>query len=168
MTERGYTLIEVAVVVVLIGLMLGLAVPKVHDALSGDLLKSATRKLIGTSRELRSDAVRNQINYELHIDLDLQSLWICRSDTTAEKRAEIKGWAQQVPDGVQIKDAYIYGGDKKTQGETVIQFFKKGYMQPAVIHLAYAGKDMTLVFDPFVSAVKTYDEYRDMWQKTSQ
>lgn len=125
MTERGYTLIEVAVVVVLIGLMLGLAVPKVHDALSGDLLKSATRKLIGTSRELRSDAVRNQINYELHIDLDLQSLWICRSDTTAEKRAEIKGWAQQVPDGVQIKDAYIYGGDKKTQGETVIQFFKK-------------------------------------------
>ena len=61
MTDRGYTLIELSVVVLLIGMMLLIAVPQVRDTLLSDDLDAAARKLVGVAGELRNDAVREQV-----------------------------------------------------------------------------------------------------------
>jgi general secretion pathway protein H len=166
MNEKGYTLIEITVVLVLVGIMLGIAIPKVRDVLSSDRLNKTARLLIGMSRELRNDAVREQVDYELHVDLERQRFWKYSADTAAEKRDEVKRRAMTLPDGILIKDIQIYGEGKKTKGETVIRFFKKGYMQPAVVHLAFEGRSMTLLFNPFIANVKTYNDYVDLWKET--
>ena len=166
MNEKGYTLIEITVVLVLIGIMLGISLPRVRDILSSDRLNKTARMLIGMSRELRSDAVREQVDYELHVDLERRSFWKFSVDTTAEKRDEFKRRAMMLPDGILIKDIQIYGEGKKTKGEMVIRFFKKGYMQPAVVHLSFEDRNMTLLFNPFIASVKTYNDYVDLWKET--
>jgi prepilin-type N-terminal cleavage/methylation domain-containing protein len=89
-TERGYTLIELSVVILLIGMMLSLAVPRVRDSLLNDDLNATTRQIVGAAREMRNEAVREQVDYLLHIDLAQPGFWTYSADTTAEKRAELR------------------------------------------------------------------------------
>jgi len=67
--RNGYTLVELALVVFLLGLMLTLAVPRVRENLLSDGLKSTERRLIGAIRQLRADAVREQVDYVLGFGL---------------------------------------------------------------------------------------------------
>lgn len=168
MNNKGYTLIEMTVVVLLIGVMIGVAVPKVRDTITSDRLKKTARQLIGMSRELRSDAAREQVDYELYLDIDKRRFWKISVDMTSEKREEVKKTAANLPSGVRIRDVQIYGREKKTHGEAVIRFYRKGYMQPSVVHLEYEKRKMTLVFNPFVPAVKMYDDYLDVWTQTGK
>ena len=159
--EKGFTLIELGVVVFLIGLMLLIAVPRVRDTMLGGGLEAVTNHLAGTTRELRSDAVRNQIDYIIHLDLDNDLIWTYSVDMTPETRAEMKKRAFKLPEEVKITDICFSEEEKITNGEVTIRFSRKNYTQPAVIHLAEKDRRFTLVFEPFLNAVRTYDKYVD-------
>ena len=158
-SSKGFTLIELSVVVFLIGLMLLIAVPKVRDTMLSDGLKTTVNHLAGTARELRSDAVRNQVDYILHLDLDNNLIWTHSADMTPEGKEEMKKRAFNVPEEVKIMDVYLFGKEKVTDGEALIMFSRKDYMHPAVVHLAQKDQRFTLVFEPFLSSVRTYDKY---------
>jgi prepilin-type N-terminal cleavage/methylation domain-containing protein len=155
--DRGYTLIELAVVVLLVGLMLLLAVPRVRDTLLNDDLKAATRLMLGTARELRNESVREQTDFVLHIDLGQSAFWIYTADATAEKRAEVRKDAKRFPTGIRVMDVRHAGETKKAEGEAFIRFFHQGYVTPTVVHLAKDDRVFTLIFNPFLQAV-TVDE----------
>jgi prepilin-type N-terminal cleavage/methylation domain-containing protein len=160
----GYTLIELSIVVFLIGLMLLIAVPRVRESLFTDQLSSAARRLVGASRELRSVAVRDQVDQILQISLDEKSYWIYSADMTPEKKEEMKKRALRLPGDVKFADVYIAGKEKKTAGEISIRFFSRGYVEPAVIHLADGERFVTLVLHPFIHTVETHEKYLDFWQ----
>jgi prepilin-type N-terminal cleavage/methylation domain-containing protein len=160
-TDRGYTLIELSVVVLLIGMMLLIAVPRVRDALLNDDLKATTRQLVGAARELRNESVREQLDYVLHLDLNQPGFWTYSADTTAEKRAEIRKGAIRFPEGIRIAGVRHPEEVRKTEGEASIRFFRKGYMEPTVVHLVKDDRAFTLVFNPFLQAVSVYEKYVD-------
>ena len=160
-TERGYTLIELSVVVLLIGLMLSLAVPRIRDSLLNDDLNATTRQIVGAAREMRNEAVREQVDYLLHLDLTQHGFWTYSADTTAEKRAELRKGAVRFPDGIRIADVRQPAEARKTEGEVVIRFFSKGYVAPTVVHLVKEDRAVTLVFNPFLQAVSVYEKYVD-------
>jgi len=160
-TDRGYTLIELSVVVLLIGMMLLIAVPRVRDILLNDDLKATTRQLVGAARELRNEAVREQLDYVLHLDLNQPGFWTYSADTTAEKRAEIRKGAIRFPEGIRIAGVRHPEEVRKTEGEALIRFFRKGYMEPTVVHLVKDDRAFTLVFNPFLQAVNVYEKYVD-------
>ncbi|MEA1971211.1 MAG: prepilin-type N-terminal cleavage/methylation domain-containing protein [Thermodesulfobacteriota bacterium] len=159
--EKGFTLIELGVVVFLIGLMLLIAVPKIRDTMLGGGLETVANYLTGTARELRSDAVRNQIDYILHLDLDSNLIWTHSVDMTPEAKDEIKKRAFKLPEEVKIMDIYFSEEKKITDGEATIRFSRKNYTQPAVIHLAEKDRRFTLVFEPFLNSVRACDKYVD-------
>jgi prepilin-type N-terminal cleavage/methylation domain-containing protein len=160
-TDRGYTLIELSVVLLLIGMMMLIAVPRVRDVLLHDDLKTATRQIIGVTRELRNNAVREQVDYILRIDLSQPAFWTYSADATAEKQTEIRERATLFPDGIRIAGFRHFGEGQKVEGEASIRFFRKGYMEPTVIHLAEDDRTFTLVFNPFLQTVGVFDEYVD-------
>ena len=159
--DRGYTLIELSVVVLLIGMMLLFAVPRIRDTLLNDDLVAATRRFIGAARELRGESVREQTDYILQIDLNRPAFWSYSDDTTAEKRAELRKGAFRFPEGIRITDVQQADDAKKTEGEAAIRFFRRGYVEPTVVHLAKDDRSVTLVFNPFLQAVTVYEKYVD-------
>ena len=161
MTDRGYTLIELSVVVLLIGMMLLIAVPRVRDTLLNDDLKATTRRLVGVSRELRNEAVREQVDFILTLDFNQPGFWSYSADTTAEKRSEIRKKAIRFPEGIRISGVRHPEEVRKTEGEASIRFFRKGYTEPTVIHLVKDDRTFTLVFNPFLPAVSVYEKYVD-------
>ena len=161
LTNDGFTFIELTVVVFLMGFMLLLAVPRVRDTMLTDGLKSTTNHLANTARELRSDAARNQVDYILHLDLNNNLIWTYSIDMTPEAISEMKRRSFHIPEDVKIQDIYRFGGDKISDGEATIRFYKRGYVQPTVLHLTRKDDRFTIIFEPFVSLIKIYGRYID-------
>ncbi|MBW6486639.1 MAG: type II secretion system GspH family protein [Syntrophobacterales bacterium] len=160
-TNRGYTLIELSVVVLLIGMMLVIAVPRVREAVFSDALKATARRLVGAARELKNEAIREQVDYILHLDLDHPGFWVYSADTTPEKLAEIRKKASPFAEGLKITDFIRPGEEKQTEGNAEIRFHRQGYVDPAVIHLKKNDREFTVVFQPFLNTVTVYEKYVD-------
>lgn len=161
-SPAGFTLLELMMVIMVIGVILFITAPAARDALTTDNLKKATRQIIGLEKNLRVDAVRDQLDYILNIDLAHSSFWVTTSDMTPEKQAEVKKNARLLPAGVTIAD--IVGVDNKKISRDVIKlkFGKNNICPPAVIHLAYEESRMTLVLNPFLGIDGIYDKYVDI------
>ena len=160
--SSGFTLVELLLVIVLMGVILALVVPSTRDVLTGDNLKKASRQLIGMEKKLRVEAVRDQMDYILCLDLPNAAYWVYVSDMTSEKQDEIKKHPQHLPNGVVILD--VVGADNKKQSgdEARIKFGKKNICSPSVIHLAYEEDRMTMVINPFLGVTDVYDKYVDI------
>ena len=162
LNKQGFTLVEVLLVIVLIGVVLVLAVPSIRDNLIGDNLKKASRQFIGLERKLRGEAVRDQIDYILCLDLPNSAYWVLASDMTPEKQDEIKKRPQHLPSDVVILDVVGENNKKQSADEAKIKFGKNNICSPAVIHLAHEEDRMTIVINPFLGVIDIYDKYVDV------
>jgi prepilin-type N-terminal cleavage/methylation domain-containing protein len=168
MSQTGFTLIELMLVIMVVGVILFLAVPAIRDVLTTDKLKKASRQVIGLERQLRVDAVRDQLDYILNIDLPSSSFWVTTPDMTPEKLDEVKKNSKHLPEGVTIADIVDADNKKLSDGEIKIKFGKSNACQPAVIHLADKENKMTLVINPFLGIIGIYDKYVDVSQEGSE
>jgi prepilin-type N-terminal cleavage/methylation domain-containing protein len=161
LNKQGFTLVELLLVIVLIGVVLVLAVPSMRDVLTGDNLKKASRQFIGLERKLRGEAIRDQIDYILCLDLPNSAYWVVTSDMTPEKQDEIKKIPKHLPSDIAILDVVGENNKKQSDGEVRIKFGKNNICSPAVIHLAYEEDKMTIVINPFLGVTDVYDKYVD-------
>jgi prepilin-type N-terminal cleavage/methylation domain-containing protein len=162
LSKRGFTLVELLLVMALISVVLILAVPSTRDVLTGDKLKKASRQLIGLERKLRVEAVRDQLEHILCIDLPDSVFWVITSDMTPEKQDEIKKNPQHLPGDIVITDIVDENNKKISVGEVKIVFKKNNICSPAIIHLAYGEDKMTIVINPFLGVTDIYDKYVDI------
>ena len=157
-SKEGFTLIELIVVMMLIGLMTAITVPRFRYALLTDNLKTATRKLAGIVKGLREDAIREHKTLILHFDLDANRFWIDSAGMTEEEQILAREKASSLPKGVRILGVWSKGKDKQVGGETAIRFNKHGYVQQSVIHLgAEDGREFTLELSPFLRRVRVVE-----------
>ena len=160
--SSGFTLLELLVVIILAGMVLVLAVPSTRDVLTGDSLKKASRQLMGMEKKLRVEAVRDQMDYILCLDLPNSAYWVLASDMTPEKQDEIKKRPQHLPSDVVILDIVGENNKKQSADEARIKFGKNNICSPAVIHLAYEEDRMTIVINPFLGVTEIYNKYVDV------
>jgi prepilin-type N-terminal cleavage/methylation domain-containing protein len=159
---KGYTLIELIVVMILIGLIFSITAPRFQDAVLTDKLKSTTRNLIGKINELRTEAVQKQEAQVLCFDLESNLYWNGPGNMTQEERDSYREKrATYLPQGVRISDISFSDKEKKIAGgEVDLQFNKKGYVQQSAIHLeSEDGREFTIVLRPFLPGVKVFEKY---------
>ena len=160
--HEGFTLIELVVVVTLIVMMIGLTMPQIRNTLLSDNLKRIALRMAGLAKNLRDEAVRERKTYGLHLDMVRQQYWIGFAAMTEEDQALAQENAEKLPSDVQILDVWFKEEGKVSEGEAVILFFKKGYVQPSVIHLGDDdGRRFTVVLSPFGGKVKILEKYVD-------
>ena len=161
-STRGYTLLELIVVIVLLGLIFGLTVPKFREALLSDSLGATTLRFIGLVQDLREQAIRGQEPYKLHIDIHANKIWSFPSSASEEEQEKARERAYTLPADVKIQDIWSRKGGK-LYDEAVIRFSKKGYVEQSVIHLkSEDDRELSLELYPFLGTIKIHDGYVDI------
>ncbi|MBN1830325.1 MAG: GspH/FimT family pseudopilin [Deltaproteobacteria bacterium] len=129
----GYSLFELLVVLIIIGMAAALVTPRITGTLSSTNLKTAVKKIAAVLRYARSQAVAEERVVTVRFDLDARSVSFDASkdansaageDAAGEKKsARVKEYV--LPDKIVIEKVRI-GEDAIDSGMATITFFPAG------------------------------------------
>jgi prepilin-type N-terminal cleavage/methylation domain-containing protein len=157
--SRGFTLLELIVVISLMGIMLVLTVPRFHETLLLDESKTNSRWIIGKIQSLKEAAVRNQKRYTLHIDLDSERFWETDESMSPEAIENAAVNADALPSGLKITDIEYPIHGKINSGQAEIAFYKNGFSDKVFIHVQDGETHISYLIEPFLSEVSRYETY---------
>lgn len=133
--ERGFTLIELAIVVVLLGLVAGLTLPLLSNWGQDDLLGSA-RRLAGTVKYLYNEAALTRNEHRLIFNLDDGSYQAKVLDKAGNlKPVEGSASGHKLQGDARFEDIIVTSRGSFTSGEVTILFHPSGWLDETVIHL---------------------------------
>lgn len=158
MRQSGFTLLEIAVVLFIMGLVLTIVIPYLGGVKRAEL-KSAARRLAGRANYLFNEASTRKLVIRLIFDVNHNSYRVMVADPYALRPMFIPdpspaGAPVTLPASVRIHDVTVEGVGTCTRGAIACQFYPGGYVDATVIHLVdTAGDVMTLGFDPLTGQV---------------
>jgi len=162
---KGFTLLELAVVLLLLTVVLGLVLPEASSLLTDSDLRTSSRRVAGAVAEARNEALLGGRLWELAIDLGSGTFWIepvgdgAAGETAPE--ANKPGPRQRKLAGeVRFLDVRKGQGESQNTGRVLIRFHPKGLVEPAVIHLGGRGdRVQTLSVRAFSGRLSIEDGY---------
>lgn len=158
--SRGYTLIELIVVIALIGVMLSFALPRFQGSVLTDGTRKLTRRIIMQVQQLRQNAIRSKNMHTLHISPDSRKMWITNAAMSEEEAEAASQGGDEFPDDVDVIDVEYPDGERISHGEARIRFSPKGYSDKVIIHLENSDGDRkSLLIEPFLPNIRIDDEY---------
>ncbi|MCL2341010.1 MAG: prepilin-type N-terminal cleavage/methylation domain-containing protein [Proteobacteria bacterium] len=161
--DRGFTLVELIVVMALMALIASFAVPQIGNFLYADQLKTTVRKLVGLIHHSAQMAQRRQIPFVLTYRSG-ERLFVAEpaEQPQPEQRANVVNREDRLtlPDTVAVRDLWSWFGGMQANEVMAIRFSKNGYVEPTIIHLRREdGQEMSVVLTPFLGKVKIVDGY---------
>ena len=160
--ESAFTLVEILVVCLLISITMAVTLPTLRDSLVTNDLKTATRKIIGTIRELREDAIREQQSYTLYFDMGKKRIRYAKdNDKAKEEQTRSIESEVQLPPAVRILDIWTKSDGRQSLGTATLVINRQGYMDITVIHMTNDSDTISIFFSPFLSSIKVVDGYAD-------
>jgi prepilin-type N-terminal cleavage/methylation domain-containing protein len=160
MNNKGFTLLELMVVITLISMMLFFAIPNFHGFGPDDDIKRTSRWLLLNIKLLKGKALKEQKEYILNISIESKLFWISNEDMSEEEKLVAKEKGFNVPESISVIDVEFTEDKKVSIGDAEIYFYKKGYSDKAIIHIEdEENNKISFVIEPFLSRVKMLDEY---------
>jgi prepilin-type N-terminal cleavage/methylation domain-containing protein len=182
--DRGFTLIEMVAVMVVIGLIFTLVLPQFRARTHADLKRSAM-KLAATIEHVFYQSVFRHETLRLHYDLAQSRYWLDRFVEPAAGQADAGAEGEEpddrtdaadggsdgepsyvvdtsiipqpvdLPRGVVIASVSTQYIEETTEGDAYTHFFPDGYVEPTVIHMTdKEGSEYTLFASPISGRVK--------------
>jgi len=140
--NRGFTLLELIVVLFIISIILGMSAVFFANTLPSNKFNATVREIVATIRHARSLAQVNSQTETITIDLDA-------------KRYGLEGRAEKIiPPAVYVKVVDTFSGDITT-GKCQIIFPAYGGAEGGTIILWDKKKTVTIRLDPVVGSVVT-------------
>jgi prepilin-type N-terminal cleavage/methylation domain len=161
--DRGYTLVELIVVMTLIALVASFAVPQIGSFLYDDQLKTTVRKLVGLVHQSAQMARQHQTPFVLIYKPD-ERLFVMEPDeqSSSGTREIIVNEENRLhlDDTVTVREVWSWFGGTSSNRGMGIRFNKNGYIEPTIIHLGKEdGQEMSVILTPFLGSVKIVDGY---------
>lgn len=159
--SAGFTLIELAVVVVLISLFAVASVSLVIDRDRGEL-RSSGRRLAGVVKYLFNEAALSGFEQRLIYNLDDGSYRAQVVDGSGYiYNAEDLGREAQLRDGISFSDVTVGGRGTYNTGEVTVRIHPSGWLEETIVHLtAGQGEDLTLRINSLTGSSEIYSGYR--------
>ncbi|MGH7822187.1 MAG: pilus assembly FimT family protein [Vicinamibacterales bacterium] len=163
-SSAGFTLIELSIVVLIIGLVSALAIPRLRSV-TGAELAATTRRLAHATRYLYEEAALRGNVLSLILDLDRQQYWVAKLDDLTGELVEDGSLLSRrvaLPDGIRIADVVLPGVGKLAGGLAPTRFYPEGYADGSVIHLVDGyGHAYTVRIDPIRGRGVVLEGYHD-------
>jgi len=161
-TSRGFTLIELMVVIFLIALFSALVIPRLPDIDAGGPERGA-RRIAGTIKFLYNEAALTGKEHRLIFDLDANAL---RPRTLSASRevVAVKGMAEEskLPSGVKLLDVAVAGQEKVSSGVTTLAISPTGWLPQTIIHLESPDRQiLTIRLLSYTGSAEVYEGYRE-------
>lgn len=161
-SQAGFTLVELALVVLLLGLMANLCLPLL-GGLETDRLNATARRLAGTVKYLYNEAAITGLEQRLIFDLAEGSFYSAQINSVGEL-LENKGLSRRhrLPGSVQFESIYQPQRGEQRDGEVTTAILPGGWLEETIIHLRDKGdRKLTLRLVPLTGLTEFYDGYRD-------
>ena len=147
----GFTLIELIVVILLMTILLGFAIP----AFKGDILtgsqETVARELMAAVKKLKIAALHRQCVHTLHLNLDQGRLWVTQQTKANDQGdpARLSDW--ELPNSTRIAQVRFPGEREIRSGTVEIRFYPQGYSDRAIVRLVGEDAAVTeLVIEAFL------------------
>ena len=118
-TANGFTLLELVLVLLLMGLIAGLTLPFVVSTLDRIKLQSEVRQISSAIQFTRSEAISRKTLFIFNVDIDKSQYWLA-----IPKQEEVTQ-SKPIDETVQIMD-YQRADETLTEGIFMILFYPRG------------------------------------------
>lgn len=161
--SRGFTLIELMVVLVLISIVLAVVIPRFDGGPLQDPTKKLSRWMVNTIRYLRSTAIQKQTPHALVIDLNEQRMWIVSEGMSEEELAAGSEKAFKLDKSMQIVNIQFPDQEPISTGSAEIRFYPAGFSDRALIHMENDDAErFSYLIEPLLPKVKMFEEWIDI------
>ncbi len=159
--QTGFTLIELAVVIVILGVMIAIVAPRLGEIGEANL-KRSTRHLTGMIHFLREESQAKKTIYRLRFDIQEGRYWAEALTPTSGSTAEFK------------RAISVIGGEGSLSGQTTFRdvaagshhddpyllFTPDGWVEHAIIHLRDGeDRDFSLIVKPLTGDTELREGY---------
>jgi prepilin-type N-terminal cleavage/methylation domain-containing protein len=162
MGAAGFTLLEVVLVLLIIGIVVAVMFPRFTNIGGGDL-KLEARTLIGRIQGLYAEATFTRRPHRLVLDLDEERYYaeVMNVETRTFAPVERTFMAPvQLPSGITLKDVTTARSGKRAEGQVMLLFDPMGQAEFATIHLEDRdGGALTLEINPLTGRVAVKEGY---------
>lgn len=167
--KKGFTLLELVIVIMLIGILGTLLIPRLPD-ITASKLKSTSRKLAGTMSYLYDRSAAGQMVLRMTLDLDKNEYYVSllNTDNQFEETTFTLARRTKLNDALKMQSAKTATQGRVSKGKAFIHFFPGGFTEMTVIYLKdRSDHAMTLVTNPLTGKVKIYEGYVDVMQNAA-
>jgi prepilin-type N-terminal cleavage/methylation domain-containing protein len=159
--SRGFTLIEIMVVIVILGVMIALVAPRLGEIGEANLKRSA-RHLTGMIHFLRDEAQAKKTVYRLQFDIQDGHYWVEALTLLDDKAGEYRKVSQVIAGegslsgNTKFRDIAVPGHPD----EPFMLFTPDGWVEHALIHLRDGSdRDFTLLVMPLTGKTELREGY---------
>lgn len=158
--RSGFTLLELLVVLVIIGLAAGFVGPRLAGSLGGVQLKTASKKVAGVLRYARSRATAESVGYRtmfdarrgvLRVEPDPENRGPARWEGTIPEEDGISAQRYRLPDGVRFRRMETGIGESTETSVLEIYFFPSGGSSGGRVYLSDGTGDRYRVEVDFIT-----------------
>lgn len=162
LNNQGFTLLELIVVMVLIGITVSFTVPQIGGFLVADQMKTTTRRLIGLVHQTASLARSEHRAYLLTYQAG-EHRFVAEpemdSQQTSDQR-DPKSIVLPVGSRVIVGEIWSWFGGGHGGEERKIRFSKDGYIEPTILYLGEDnGREMSVILSPFLGTIRVVDQH---------
>jgi len=163
MNRRGFTLIEIVVVLVIISMAMMIVIPRLPSSESENL-KSSARTLASTLRYMQDRAATARTTYYLRLEPGTDEVKVLEAAADGSEKEPGDPLLQQRPvkEGIQVADVFIPRLGKINEGQLRLEVGMGGLRDFVTIHLRSTdGSFWTVMAFPSSGKVKVYDGYQE-------
>ncbi len=157
--QKGFTLIELVIVMVLISLTASFALPKIQASLYTNELSATAQRFVGLVTQAGQEARAKHVAFALRFNVEANTFLavpVTAGPETKEEESDKAYLRAKLNDSVALAGIETHGDETSTGREdTGILFTTKGYTRKAIIHFEDdKGDQVSVILSPFLGVAR--------------